>query len=616
MSSTVAVARGVSKRFGRGATLVHALRGVSLSVDAGEIVMIKGPSGSGKTTLLHILGLLQRTDTGEVWLGGRRMEGVSETGLPLARRESVAFVFQGSNLLESLTVWDNVLLGVRLRRSVNGVGESDAAVVDRCIGLVNMTERRRHLPSALSGGERQRASIARALASPGKLLLADEPTANLDWEHAREVMDCLSAAAHDHGKAVVLVSHDSRLEPFVDRIVHLVDGRIADGDGSVVKERIEMSDRCDNENGGNRRDGRALSWVVWLVALAVMGGGGWWYGSQNGRSVGERPVSRPQGKVATRVLGEKVVAAAPAVVEPVSQVISLRSERSGRLVSILKRAGDRVETGEILVRLDGAIARATVGLRRADLRLAEADLADLRAWRREEERVQARADVSKAEAKYDRAKRDHDRIVRLHAESRAADTELNEAVEDLRLAEAALASSRAASQMAEAGPTADDLAIADARVEQARAALLLAEAELDKHVIRSPIDGHVLYRHLEPGEMFDVDAERQPPILSLGNIDRIRLRAEVDEADIGRVFVGQRVTASADSMGDVVLRGEVVHMEGMMGRKSIRTQATTERMDTKVREVLIALSDDCPPMTVDLQLTVRFFAGGEAGGDE
>lgn len=616
MSEPVALVQDVSKRFGQGATLVHALRGVSLSVDAGQIVMIKGPSGSGKTTLLHILGLLQRHDAGEVRLNGRRMDDVGEADLPTARREHVAFIFQGSNLLESLTVMDNVVLGARLRASRNGTGLSDRQLADKCIELVNMTARRGHLPATLSGGERQRASIARALASPGRLLLADEPTANLDWEHAREVMACLSAAAHEHGKAVVLVSHDSRLEPFVDKIVQLVDGRIVDGDATDVNDRLEMTERGDNRIGGQRRGGRVLTWMVWLIALAGVGGGGWWYGSQRvaDRSEAAKVVSPPW--VATQVLGEKVVAAAPAVVEPVSQVIALRSERSGRIASIAKKAGAQVTKGEPLVRIDDTIARATVALRRADLQLAEADLADLRAWRRKEEREQARAEVAKAQAKYDRAKREHDRVTTLHEESRAADTELNEAIEDLRLAEAELSSSRAASEMAEAGPTADDLAIAEAKVEQARAALTLAEAELEKHVIKSPIDGHVLYRHLEPGEIFDVDAEQQPPILSLGDIGRIRLRAEVDEADIARVFVGQKVIASADSIGDKLLHGEVVHMEGIMGRKSIRTQATTERLDTKVREVLIALSEDCPPMTVDLQLTVRFLASPDRGEND
>ncbi len=607
MSEPVAIVRDISKRFGSGATLVHALRDVSFSVHAGEIVMIKGPSGSGKTTLLHILGLLQRHDDGDMWLNGRPMKDVLESELPAARRQHVAFIFQGSNLLESLTVWDNVVLGARLRSSRNGEQPSDAALAGRCLELVNMTARKRHLPATLSGGERQRASIARALASPGRLLLADEPTANLDWEHARDVMQCLSAAAHDHGKAVVLVSHDSRLEPFVDKIVHLVDGRMADDEGTHASDVGTMTERAPVIETADRRGGRALAALLWIVTLLVMGGGGWWFGSQ--QKSASRSVSSPATpNVTERTLDQGVVAAAPAVVEPISQVIALRAERSGRIVSIAKQAGERVTIGESLVTLDDTIARATVALRRADLKLARANLADLNAWTRSEERQQARAAVDKAKARHERAKREHDRIAALHAQSQAADTEFNEAVEDLRLAEAELESKLAAARMSEAGPTPDDLAIAEANVEQAQAALKLAEADLDKHVIRSPIDGHVLYRHLEPGEIFDIDAEQQPPILSLGNVDRIRLRAEVDEADISRVFVGQSVMASTDALADVILRGTVVHMEGMMGRKSIRTQSTTERLDTKVREVLIDLGDDCPPMTVDLQLTVRFLA--------
>ena len=179
-----------------------------------------------------------------------------------------------------------------------------------------------------------------------------------------------------------------------------------------------------------------------------------------------------------------------------------------------------------------------------------------------------------------------------------------------RFAHADIRSIHVVHQIAITGPTSEEVLIAQARVAQARAALQLAQAELSLLTIRSPIDGHVIYRHREPGEIVDVESEL--PIISLGKLDEVRLRAEVDEADISRVHVGQSVIATADALGDRVLRGRVVHMEPIMGRKTIRTQRTTERKDTKVREVLIELEPGHPSLPIDLQMTVRFVSSPPA----
>lgn len=222
MTQAAAELKGVSRSFGQGSTLVQALSDVDLQIHAGEITLIEGPSGSGKTTLLHIVGLLQRADKGEVWIDGYRVDGLAESSLPKQRRDNVALVFQGYNLLDALTVRDNVAIAGVLQ-----TGSFRATPVDEYLDRLNLRERADHLPAQLSGGEMQRTAVARALASRGRLVLTDEPTANLDWANAQEVAKCLADLAHREGRAVVMVSHDSRLEPFVDRIVELLDGRIS-----------------------------------------------------------------------------------------------------------------------------------------------------------------------------------------------------------------------------------------------------------------------------------------------------------------------------------------------------------------------------------------------------
>ena len=186
--------RDVSKSYGQGRTRVEALRNVSLEIYAGELTLIEGPSGSGKTTLLHVLGLLQRADAGEVWIRGRRLDGLAEPRLVGPRRENVVLIFQGANLLESLTVKDNVGIASRLCSG----GRSSAEPME-CVARLGLTNRANHLPRELSGGEKQRTAIARALACPGLLVLADEPTANLDWGTARPVIQRLAELGGSYG---------------------------------------------------------------------------------------------------------------------------------------------------------------------------------------------------------------------------------------------------------------------------------------------------------------------------------------------------------------------------------------------------------------------------------
>jgi len=599
MTPVVAELKKVSKRFGRGVTLVQALRDVDLRLHAGELTLIEGPSGSGKTTLLHVLGLLQRCDEGEVWIRGRRMDRVPESRLPDERAGNVVFVFQGYNLLDALTVRDNVAVAGRLTAGSYG----DAPVVES-LSRLNLEARAGHLPAQLSGGEKQRTAIARALACPGSVVLADEPTANLDWANAREVLRCLADFAHAERRAVVMVSHDSRLEPFADRIIQILNGQISD-DRRMREPLMGSANDTIPRTRAARRRGSLLGKAVIGLGLCVLGVMAGVLGYRY-LDVGGPARETAHGEPGSPAPVTPYVAAAPAVVEPGTQLVALRAERRGRIKAVLKDAGDRIGKGERLVLLDDATAQALVGQRRAALMLAQADLAELKAWDRPEVRAKARAAVDGAEARLERADSELEHVESLHADTAAPSLELARAREEKRLAAAALEEARQALKMSESGPTAEEVGVARARVAQAEAVLRVAETELDLCTIVSPLDGHVVYRHLEPGEV--VDPEVPVPILSLGDLDKVRLRAEVDEADIERVRVGQEVVATAEAFGDREFTGRVVHLEAMMGRKTIRTQRTTEQQDAKVREVLIELDAGTPSLPIDLQMTVRFLA--------
>jgi putative ABC transport system ATP-binding protein len=217
-------ARGLRRTFGSGATEVRALRGVDLIVVEGEMVAIMGPSGSGKSTLLHILGALDRPDAGSVWIDGRRYDQLSDRELTALRGEVFGFVFQFFNLLPTLSAAENVLLPAL----VNGERPGKvAARVDELIGLVGLADRAAHLPTELSGGEQQRIAIARALLRDPVLVLADEPTGNLDSTSGGAVMALLRELV-DGGQTVVMVTHDPAAAALADRVVFIRDGAVVD----------------------------------------------------------------------------------------------------------------------------------------------------------------------------------------------------------------------------------------------------------------------------------------------------------------------------------------------------------------------------------------------------
>jgi putative ABC transport system ATP-binding protein len=213
----------LTKTFGADRTLVRAVDGVSFTTDAGEITLIMGPSGSGKTTLLTMIGALLRPTSGIVRIAGVDVSALPRKELPRVRRQLVGFVFQTFNLLESLSACENVEVALNV---AGMTGEAARARARALLTEAGLEERLDFHAHDLSGGEKQRVSIARALANHPPLLLAAEPTANLDPEHGREVMELLRDLARQERSAVVVVSHDPRLEAIADRVLRLEDGRI------------------------------------------------------------------------------------------------------------------------------------------------------------------------------------------------------------------------------------------------------------------------------------------------------------------------------------------------------------------------------------------------------
>ena len=214
-------ARGVAKTYGSGRAARAVLDGADLDVAPGELVAIVGRSGSGKSTLLHLIGALDRADAGEIEVGGERIDGRSERELTRVRRERIGFVFQFFHLVPELTGAENVLLPARLPGSAPDVIARGRGLIER-LGLNEAAER---LPHELSGGEQQRLAVARALLHDPPVLLADEPTGNLDVESGRVVLGLLRATA-DEGRAVLVVTHEETATAVSDRVLTLVDGRL------------------------------------------------------------------------------------------------------------------------------------------------------------------------------------------------------------------------------------------------------------------------------------------------------------------------------------------------------------------------------------------------------
>jgi len=216
-------ATGIAKDLGHGAGQIRALKGVDLALKGGQLALLMGPSGSGKSTLLSILGCMLTPTEGTVRVRGDSIAGKDPEDLAKLRRENIGFVFQSYHLFPTLSATDNVRLALDVR------GETGKDAVDKsraALARVGLSNKTKNYPRQLSGGEQQRVAIARAMVGDPSVILADEPTAALDTENGKAVMGILATIAKDPGRGVLVVTHDPRLVPFADRIIHIEDGLI------------------------------------------------------------------------------------------------------------------------------------------------------------------------------------------------------------------------------------------------------------------------------------------------------------------------------------------------------------------------------------------------------
>lgn len=215
----------LKKYYGSGDTLVKALDGIDLSVEQGEFVSIVGTSGSGKSTLLHMLGGLDRPTSGVVRVEGRDISKLKDEELTIFRRRKIGFVFQSYNLVPVLNVYENIVLPIELDGN-----QVDTAYVKDIIEVLGLEKKKYNLPSQLSGGQQQRVAIARAIASKPAILLADEPTGNLDSVTSQDVLSLLKVTSDRFGQTVVMITHNEEIAQLADRIVRIEDGRIKGGE--------------------------------------------------------------------------------------------------------------------------------------------------------------------------------------------------------------------------------------------------------------------------------------------------------------------------------------------------------------------------------------------------
>ena len=215
--------KNLSKTYGTGETAVHALKNATFSVSKGEFVAVVGESGSGKSTLLNLIGGLDTPTSGKVFLDGRDLFSMKERNLTVFRRRNIGFVFQSFNLIPELTVEQNILFPVLLDYQ-----KPDQKYLEQLLNLLHLTERRRHLPSQLSGGQQQRVAIGRALMTRPALILADEPTGNLDSQNSSEVIALLKEASRTYEQTIVMITHSRTIAQTADRILRVSDGVLTD----------------------------------------------------------------------------------------------------------------------------------------------------------------------------------------------------------------------------------------------------------------------------------------------------------------------------------------------------------------------------------------------------
>ena len=216
--------KNLVKVYGRGETTVRAVDDVTMQIEPGEFVALVGESGSGKTTLLNLLGALDTPTSGEIIIGGQSLAGQSDAQLSAHRRRNVGFIFQSYNLIPVLNVVENIALPMSLDNQ-----EVDQDYLSELLEILGLTDRRDYYPHQLSGGQQQRVAIGRALIAKPKLLLADEPTGNLDSRNSREIVTLLQNSVRKYNQTLLLITHDGHVAAHADRVLHMLDGRLWDG---------------------------------------------------------------------------------------------------------------------------------------------------------------------------------------------------------------------------------------------------------------------------------------------------------------------------------------------------------------------------------------------------
>lgn len=216
-------AKDLTKIYGSGENAVYALNGVNFSVEKGEFVAVVGTSGSGKSTLLHMLGGLDRPTSGSVTVDGKEIFSLKDEALTIFRRRKIGFVFQNYNLVPILNVYENIVLPVQLDGKI-----PDAAYIDSIIETLGLESKLKNLPNNLSGGQQQRVAIARALASKPAIILADEPTGNLDSKTSQDVLGLLKVTSQKYAQTIVMITHNEEIAQLADRIIRIEDGKIVE----------------------------------------------------------------------------------------------------------------------------------------------------------------------------------------------------------------------------------------------------------------------------------------------------------------------------------------------------------------------------------------------------
>ena len=224
--------KSISKKYGKGNNAVHALKDVSFSVDKGEYIAIVGESGSGKSTILNIIGAIDIPTDGKVIISNKDLFTMTDSELTVFRRRNIGFIFQGFNLIPELTVEQNIIFPVLLDYK-----KPDRKYLDELLNILGLQERRNHLPSELSGGQQQRVAIGRALITRPSLILADEPTGNLDSKNSSEVISLLKESSQKYEQTIIMITHSRSIAQAADRVLRVSDGILVD-QGSATNEKL------------------------------------------------------------------------------------------------------------------------------------------------------------------------------------------------------------------------------------------------------------------------------------------------------------------------------------------------------------------------------------------